>query len=114
MVRHLSRGQVRQPVYFSTAGHKVGSEFDFQIKLYRERFELIIKTEGEDSASGTGYASHPRPNQHMNIHPAGQQVMAGTFGARNLQAMPPYPDGGNGQPNEKPMWKDEKALSGMV
>jgi len=86
-----------------------------QIAMYRERFELIIKTEGEDSTSGTAYASHPRPNQPANFHPGNQQMMNGSFGGRQFQAMPPQPDaGGYGQPNEKQMWKNEKALSGMV
>ena len=83
--------------------------------MYRERFELIIKTEGEDSTSGTGYASHPRPNPSVNLHPANQQPMAGSFGGRNFQAMPPHADGGSGQLSEKQqMWKNEKAMGGMV
>jgi len=91
-------------------GHKVGTEFDFQITIYRERFELIIKTEGEDSTSGTGYAANSRSQ-----HPTNPQTMAGSFGGRNFQAMPPHADGGNGQLSEKQQtWKNEKALGGMV
>ena len=115
MVRHLSHPQARLSVYFSAPGHKVGPEFDFQITMYRERFELIIKTEGEDSTSGTGYAPGSRSNHPINYNPASQQAMAGSFGGRNFQAMPPHADGGNGQLSEKQqMWKNEKALGGMV
>lgn len=79
--------------------------------MYRQRFELIIKTEGEDSTSGTSYAAQPRPNQPVNFHPANQQGMTGAFGG----AMPTQAAGGNGQLSEKQqMWKNEKALSGMV
>ena len=81
--------------------------------MYRERFELIIKTEGENSTSGTGYATNNRPN---HPHPTSYQTMPGSFGGgRNFQAMPPHADGGNGLLSEKQqMSKNEKALSGMA
>lgn len=87
-----------------------------QIMMYRHRFELIIKTEGEDSTSGTGYASHSRQNHTGGTYPVDQHGMS--FGGNNFQAMPPPMNGGNGQLSEKQqmqMWgKSEKALSGMV
>jgi len=112
MVCHLFHPQIRHSVYFSAAGHEVGSEFDQQITMYRGRFELIIKTEGEDSTSGTTYAAQLHP---PNFYPANQHQMAGTFDGRNSQAMPTHAGGGNGQLSEKQqMLKNEKALSGMV
>ena len=71
--------------------------------MYRERFELIIKTEGEDPTSGTGYSSHSRGRHLTNPHSVpSQQQMAAMHG------------GGNGQLSEKQMWKNEKALGGIV
>jgi len=104
-------------------GHKTGTEFDYQIAMYRERFELIIKTEGEDSTTGTGYAPHPPPSHPGNFQPMNnQQQMGGTYPGRPYQPMqqpmpPPQADAGYGQMSEKQQqtqWKNEKALSGMV
>lgn len=107
------RADPRRPIYFSAAGHKVGSEFDPQITMYRGRFELIIKTEGEDSTSGTSYAT--QPNYPANVYPASQQPMAGTFNGRGVQTVPPRANGGNVQLSEKQqILKNEKALGGMV
>lgn len=39
------------------SGHSIGSEFDNQINMFRVRFEQIIKTEGEDSTSGTSFGA---------------------------------------------------------
>jgi hypothetical protein len=94
------------PVYSHSTGHKTSSEFDVQIAIYRERFELIIKTEGENSTSGTGYAPNSRGN-NFSSHPSQQQIYNG--GGQ------PQANGGNGQLSEKQqMVKNEKALSGMV
>lgn len=80
--------------------------------MYRERFELIIKTEGENSTSGTGYASHSRGQHPPNFHPS-QQQMTATYGGG--QYMSQGNGGMNGQLSEKQqMWKNEKALGGMV
>lgn len=49
-------------VHSRATGYQVCSEFDVQITRYRERFELIIKTEGEDSTSGKGYVTRSRSN----------------------------------------------------
>jgi len=95
-------------------GHKLGSEFDAQISMYRGRFESIIRTEGEDSAGGTSHARHSNPS---NAYPANtqQQGTMGTYGGKQFQQMPPQMDGGYGPMNEKQqMLKNEKALSGMV
>jgi len=85
--------------------------------MYRERFELIIKTEGEDSTSGTGYAAH-RNNHPGNFPPPNQQVMPGMWGGGNFQPAPPQVAGGYGygQLSEKQQmqWKNEKALGGAV
>jgi hypothetical protein len=85
--------------------------------MYRERFELIIRTEGEDSTGRGAFAAHSRQLQSAGFYPANQQQMPGTLGPRGgcYQPMPPHPDGGNGQLNEKQqMSKNEKALGGMV
>ena len=83
--------------------------------MYRERFELIIRTEGEDSTGRGAFAALSRQYNPMEFHPANQQPMPGTFGARGYQPTPPQPYQGPVQPNEKPqMSKNEKALSGMV
>lgn len=42
------------------AGDKTGTDYDEQISSFRERFEVIIKTDGEDSGGGTGFF-HPNP-----------------------------------------------------
>lgn len=85
-----------------------GSEIDYQIGMYRERFELILKTEGENSTSGTRYATNSR-----GYHPGpGQQHMNG---GGQYQAMPPQASEGTVQLSEKQqMLKDEKKLSGIV
>lgn len=111
-VRHLLNGQIWQPTHPCVTGHKETSEFDDQIAAYRARFELIIKTEGENSTSGTGYAPHPGPNYHANSQPMGQQGMPGGYGGRGFQSVPQGPQAG-GQLSEK-QWKNEKALGGMV
>ena len=81
--------------------------------MYRERFELIIKTEGEDSTSGTGYAAH-RNNNPGNVPPTHQQGMPGMWGGGNLQPAPPH-GYGYGQPSEKhQMQWNEKTLGGAV
>jgi len=84
--------------------------------MYRERFELIIKTEGEDSMSGTGYAAHR--NHPGNLPPAHQQGMPGAWGGGNFQHGPPPVGGGYeyGQLSEKQQmqWKNEKTLGGAV
>lgn len=82
-----------------------GSEFDDKIADYRERFELIIKTEGENSTSGTRYASNQRTN-FLDSHPG--------RGGGQYQTMSSHGNGGNGQLTEKQMSRNEKALSGMV
>lgn len=80
--------------------------------MYRERFELIIKTEGENSTSGTGYASHSRGHPPPGFHSVPSQQM---YGGGQYQPMPSQMNGGNGQLSEKQqMLKNEKALGGMV
>ena len=88
--------------------------------MYRERFELIIKTEGEDSTSGTGYAAN-RSHPHGNFPPPNQQGMPGSWGGGGFQPAPPLVGGGygygyNGQLSEKQQmqWKNDKTLSGAV
>lgn len=100
--------QICLSLHFLITGHKLGPEFDPQIMMYRQRFELIISTEGEDSNRGStrsrGPISHnftPTPNQ--------QQAYGGGY----YQQMPP--GGGNRQLSEKELLvKNEKAISGMV
>ena len=83
---------------------------------YRDRFELIIKTEGEDSTSGTGYAAH-RNNPNGNYPHPNQQPMPGMWGGGNFQHGPPPAGGGYGygQLNEKQQMQwSEKKLGGAV
>ena len=80
--------------------------------MYRERFENIIKTEGEDSGpSGSGghwrlsSAFHPAPHAPLPAH-----VVAGHHGVLPVQP-------GLGAPvmdEKQQMWKNERAISGVV
>jgi len=86
------------------AGHKIGAEQDDNILMYRERFESLIKTDGEDSGGGgTGYSQRHLASPHPPF------------------AQPPYPPphvlvaGAPSVVDEKQqMWRNEKAISGMV
>ena len=55
-------------IYHTSAGEKTGTDHDERIASFRERFEAIIKTDGEDSGPGSwaGFfhpnaATHPLP-----------------------------------------------------
>ena len=95
------------PILFrdpACVGHEVGAEQDDKILMYRERFEAIIKTDGEDSRGGTGnsqrYLSTPYPPfaQPPLSHPPHVLVTSAP-----------------GVVDEKQqMWRNEKAVSGMV
>lgn len=45
------------------AGDKTGTEHEDQITAFRERFEAIIKTDGEDSGGGPGCSHHTPSTQ---------------------------------------------------
>lgn len=100
-------------------GDESDPKFDERIMRYRERFELIIKTEAEDSTSGTVYAAH-RHRSPGNYPSENQQGMPGMWGGGNFQQGPPPAGGGYGygygQLSEKQQmqWKNEKALGGAV
>ena len=51
---------------FFHAGDETGSDLDEYIRWYRERFELIVRTDGEDSGGESGQSqrystSYPHP-----------------------------------------------------
>jgi len=92
-----------QPAIHNYSGHVTGPEHDIQIIMFRERFELIIKTDGEDSTSGTSYSSQSRGHPWMTGNLANPQSMS----------MIKWQQGGNGH-SEKHMWKNEKAIGEMV
>jgi len=85
------------------AGHKIGTEQDDKILMYRARFESIIKTDGEDSGGATGYSQRPISTPHPSYPP-------------HPIPHPPhvYVTGVPGVMDEKQMWRNEKAISGMV
>lgn len=50
--------------------YNVGSEYDETINMFRARYERIIKTEGEDSASGTSFGTQQAGPAKPNAAPA--------------------------------------------
>jgi hypothetical protein len=68
-------------------GEKFGNEYDEKITMYRERFENIIKTEGEDSGPpgsgghwGLPSTLYPGPHAPLPAH-----LVAGHHGAFPVQ-----------------------------
>lgn len=82
-------------------GHEVGTEQDDKILMYRDRFESIIKTDGEDSGGGTGYSqrSLSSSNPPFSPHPPPQVLVTGVPGAVD---------------EKQQAWRNEKAINGMV
>lgn len=91
-------------------GDKTGTDYEDQIMTFRERFEAIIKTDGEDSGSGAGFLHHappmqppttqvPPPSAHLaNGHTS---VMPGAYDPHGLE-------------KKRHLSKDEKALNAAV
>lgn len=50
-------------------GDETGTDYDEQVSSFRERFEMIIKTDAEDSGGGTFFHPHP-PTQPPPLHAA--------------------------------------------
>ena len=69
--------------------------------MYRDRFELLIKTEGEDSSGGT--SGHPHRSYPSSPHPPPPPV-----------SVPPHvlSTGMPGGYDDKHMWRNDKG--GMV
>jgi hypothetical protein len=98
------------PESFCTrAGEKPGIQYSETIAMYRERFEMIIKTDGEGSGSGQysrrqsvsdPNASTPLPTHVSRGHPG---VLPGRSGpcARVMD-------------EKQQMWRNEKATGGIV
>ena len=81
------------------AGHRIGTEEDDKVLMYRERFESIIKTDGEGSGGVTGYSQRSLPSPYPPFpHPPPHVLVTGVPGAMD----------------EKQMWRNEKAISGVV
>ena len=86
------------------AGHKIGAEQDTNILTYRERFEAIIKTDGEDSGGAAGLPQPPVSSPA----PQAQVLANGTPGVPPVQSGPVVAD------EKRRSWKGEKAANGMV
>ena len=67
--------------------------------MYRERFEVIIKTEGEDSSGGGGGYSQRPLSSYRSPAPSHQVLAAGAPGVVD---------------EKQQMWKNEKAVNGMA
>ena len=75
--------------------------------MYRNRFESIIKTEGEDSSGGrAGHSHHPLPTSYTLPAPP-PVLVTGPPGV-----MPGYYAPGTVDEKQQ-MWKNEKAANGM-
>lgn len=76
--------------FYVCAGDKPGIEYDERIMMYRERFEIIIRTEGEDSQGPGGQYSRRQstsyPVQHGGPHPT--HVANGHLGVLSVQSGP--------------------------
>ena len=73
--------------------------------MYRERFEMIIRTDGEDSnGGGTGYSQRTLSSSHPPFvvphpHPPPQVLVTGVPGVMD---------------EKQQMWRNEKAMNGMA
>lgn len=99
--------------FHACAGDKPGIEYDQRIMMYRERFEIIIRTDGEDSRGSGHGGQHSR--QQSTSYPAQYggpptHVANGHLGVLPVQSGP----GGHVMDEKQQMWKNEKALGGMV
>ena len=83
-----------------------------KIMTYREQFENIIKTQGEDLAPpGTGGHSQPPVTFHPTVHtPLPACIMAGHCSMLLVQ-----PGLGAHAVDKKPqMWRNERVIGGVV
>lgn len=97
------------PLPLAHTGDKTGAEYDEQIMTFRERFEMIIKTDGEDSGGGTIHSHHAPPAQPspLGVPQPSVQLANGHSGAT------PMPGAYN--PHEKRYtWKDEKTIGAVA
>lgn len=74
--------------------------------MYRERFEMIIKTDGEDSGPGSGNGKYSR--RQSVSYPT--HVGKGHMGVLPVQSGP----GDHVTDEKQQMWKNEKAVGGIV
>ena len=73
--------------------------------MYRDRFETIIKTEGEDSGAGNGYSQPQRPVSASYHHAPPPAHMTGTPGVLPGNHPPGIAD------EKQQMWKNEKGVN---
>ena len=92
--------------HFAYVGEEAGTEHDEKIKTFRERFEIIIKTDGEDLGSGPG-RSRQTPSTQPTAPPSAH-LASGNTGT--------MPGAYNSHPSDEKrnLWKDEKAINAAV
>ncbi|KAF9777899.1 hypothetical protein BJ322DRAFT_517364 [Thelephora terrestris] len=61
-------------------GDEIGSDYDDQVTSFRERFEMIIKTDGEDSGQGSWTGFHPSSSPPPHGVPPGVNLASGQPG----------------------------------
>lgn len=77
--------------------------------LFRERFEVIIKTDGEDSGLGAGYSQRQSSSNLPPPHaPPPAHLATGHPGVVPVQ------HGYGGMDEKQQMWRNEKAIGAMV
>ena len=91
-------------------GDKFGTEYDEKITMYRERFENIIKTEGEDSGppGSGGHSWLPPPFYHAPQAPLPTHVMPG-----HHDVLPVQPELGVHVNGKQQTWKGRGAAGGV-
>ncbi|KAF9647706.1 hypothetical protein BDM02DRAFT_2511407 [Thelephora ganbajun] len=103
-------------------GEETGTDQDDKIATFREQFESIIKTDGEDSGSGTGNSQLPQssiPPQYTVPVPV--RLANGQPGMGQIP-IPVHPANGHVYPvqcihcldEKQQLWRNEKVINGVA